>query len=212
MPGSFHSDDLDKVYGAKTPEESRAAYDAWAPAYDTENLEKGFRLPGAGAGYVARFVGVDAGPLLDAACGTGLVGEALKVLGFPEIVGNDLSPEMLGMAERTGAYAKLYEQKLGEPLPEADGTYAGACIFGAFGPGHAPPESLDELARVVRPGGHVLFNVPDEAFESRGFPRAIAGLEQSGRWRKAVWSPRFRPFLIAEPEMFNRIFVYEVLA
>lgn len=34
------SDDLDDVYGAKSPAEARAIYDQWSASYDAENLAK----------------------------------------------------------------------------------------------------------------------------------------------------------------------------
>ncbi len=202
---------LEHVYGARTPEESRALYDSWAGEYDAENIAKGFRLPGVAAGFVARHVARDAGPILDAGCGTGLVGEALHVLGYRHIAGIDLSPGMLAAARARGVYDGLAERRLGEALPEADGTYAAACCVGSFGPGHAPPESLFELARVTRSGGHVIFNTVEAHWEAQGFPAVFAALAEAGRWREAERSDPFRAYLLAEPEVLCRVFVFKVL-
>ena len=68
------ADDLSDVCGAKTPDQSRALYNDWAQSYDADNLKRGFRLPSLGAGMFARHMGLTDGPVLDAACGTGLVG------------------------------------------------------------------------------------------------------------------------------------------
>jgi predicted TPR repeat methyltransferase len=46
-------------------------------------------------------------PILDAGCGTGLAGDCLRVLGYGELVGIDLSEPMLAHAARLGIYAAL---------------------------------------------------------------------------------------------------------
>ena len=87
--------DLDAVYGAKSPEESRALYQAWATDYDADNLRKGYRLAGIAAALLARYLPRGEGPILDAGCGTGLIGEALTIFSYPEIEGLDISERML---------------------------------------------------------------------------------------------------------------------
>ena len=47
------------------------------------------------------------GPVLDLACGTGLVGEALATRGFARLTGVDLSADMLGQARAKGCYDRL---------------------------------------------------------------------------------------------------------
>lgn len=209
MPGQ--NDTLDKVYGAETPDESREAYDEWAAKYDADTLKDGFCLPWIGAGFLARHAARDAGPVLDAACGTGLVGTALSALNFPDIVGLDLSPGMLSVARARGVYARLAEQELGRPIPEPDGAFAAFCCFGAFGPGHAPTESLDELARVTRRGGVGVFNLVERSYVEQGFAAKIEAMTAAGVWRERERSPAFRAFLLAEPDLLCRIFVMEIL-
>ena len=52
----------------------------------------GYYLPFQITAWVARYVPAGEGPLLDAGCGTGLSGPALKALGYNDIAGLDLSP------------------------------------------------------------------------------------------------------------------------
>lgn len=204
--------DLDQVYGASSPEEIRAIYQDWAARYDEENLKKGFHLPTLGAGLLARHLpkgaGAGAGPVLDAGCGTGLVGLALSIFGVDALEGMDLSEAMLEVAGTRGVYAKLTAQELGKPLDEPDGRFAGACCFGSFGPGHAPPETLDELVRVVRPGGPIAFNVVAGTYVDQGFEAKMAALSEQGLWRETERTPRFRPFLLGEPDLFGIAFVF----
>jgi len=204
-------DDLSDVYGAKTPEQSRLLYNDWAQSYDADNLARGFRLPALGAAMFARFMGLTEGPVLDAACGTGLVGESLNVLGYGPITGCDLSPGMLAAAQATGIYAELVEAEMGSGLPFADHSFAGFVCVGAFGPGHAPPESLIHLIRVTRPGGFGVFNLLEATWKSQGFQVVLEALVDSGRIAIVQRSEPFLPFLLAEPDLWSRLYVIRAL-
>jgi SAM-dependent methyltransferase len=205
------TEDLDDVYGATSPEASRRLYDQWSSSYDADNLAKGFRLPGIGAGLLASYIGRTHGPILDAGCGTGLVGEALMVMGYHHLSGCDLSPEMLAQAARTGAYADLVEADMGAALPYETDHFAGFVCVGSFGPGHAPPSTLTHLARVTRQGGFGVFNVTAHSYEDQGFPQAIDALSASGAWRVVQKTAPFRPYLIAEPDLLCIAYVVEML-
>jgi len=199
------TEDLDDVYGAKTPDESRAIYDKWSSTYDIDNLSRGFRLPGLGAGLLARFLaGVD-GPLLDAGCGTGLVGETLALMGYGDITGCDISPEMIGEARRRGVYQAFEQANMGAGLPFEDGHFAGFICVGSFGPGHAPPSTLEHLARVTRKGGIGVFNLIEATYQAQGFPAVMDRL--AGTWDIIHTTPPFRPFLISEPDLWSRAYV-----
>lgn len=201
------TDHLDGVYGALSPEEARAIYDTWSKSYDADNLARGFRLPFLGAGLLASFLGRSQGPLLDAGCGTGLVGDALRLMGYGHVFGCDLSPEMLARAEQSGAYAGLAQTDMGAGLPYEDNHFAGFACIGSFGPGHAPPATLTHLARVTRPGGYGVFNLLDATCEAQGFPPVIERLTADGVWEVAHVTPPFLPYLLAEPELWTRLYV-----
>lgn len=202
---------LEHVYTADGADAIRASYESWASDYDAENISNGFRLPAVGAAFVARFVPRSAAPILDAGCGTGLVGEVLAILGYGTIVGLDISPAMLERAGRLGAYARLYEHDLGRPIPEPDDSFAAVTCFGSLGPGHAPPGCLDEFIRVTRPGGHVIFNVRPDTYDAQGLKRKLQEMRDGGLVREAGRSPEFRPYLLSEPELGAQVFVFEVV-
>lgn len=204
------TDDLGDVYDAKSPEESRAIYNNWSSSYDADNLSNGFRLPSLGAGLLARHMGSVDGPVLDAGCGTGLVGESLRILGFGPITGCDLSPEMMAVAERTGAYTRFVEADLGRHLPFDDNTFAGFICLGSFGPGHAPPESLIHLVQVTRPGGFGVFNLIEETYVDQGFPPVMDKLTASGAWEIVYTTPPFLPFLLSEPGLWTRAYIVQM--
>ncbi|MEM6944577.1 MAG: methyltransferase domain-containing protein, partial [Pseudomonadota bacterium] len=106
--------------------------------------------------------------------------------------------------------ARCYRHRLGTALPEADDSFAGAVCTGAFGPGHAPPETLEELARVTRPGGVVVFNTLSRSMVEQGFPEVMDRLVNAGRWRLLFESADFRPFILTEPELLARLFAFGI--
>jgi len=200
---------LELVYAAETPEELAAAYRQWAATYDAETLSIGYYLPFQVTAWVTRYVPAGEGPLLDAGCGTGLSGPALKALGYDDIAGLDLSPEMLALAGSRGAYRELKQAQLGGPLPWPDGHFRAFFSTGVFTIGHAPASSLQELARITRTGGQAIFTVRKEVIDA--FREVNAELERLDRWRPLEESDWFRAFAITEPEALVRTFVFEIL-
>lgn len=200
---------LAQVYAAKTPEALTAAYQLWAQSYDRETLELGYCLPFVIASWLARYVKPEAGPVLDAGCGTGLSGPLLAALGYANLCGIDMSTNMLEATKRRGGYSRLVEAELGKALPFAHGSFAAFICTGVFTAGHAPASSLYELARVLAKGGHGIFTIRDSIFESGGFDTVLDQLARQGIWQHIETSPPFRAFTIAEPEVLVRTYVFQ---
>lgn len=202
---------LDMVYAARTDGELAAAYAAWSNAYDVETAASGYCLPFVIAAWVARHVPKGEAPLLDAGCGTGLSGPYLAALGYPVIEGLDFSEEMLALAKARGGYDSLTRARLGDALPWGDGHFQAVFSTGVYTAGHAPASSFDELARITRRGGAIIFTVRDVVLEDGGFFQKFAELEAKGVWRAVEQSPPFRAFAVAEPEVLVQAFVFEIL-
>ena len=204
------SENLSSVYGAEDSEATRSAYEGWAEGYDAENLGNGYRVPGIGTAMIARHVMPNAGPVYDAACGTGIIGGMLELLGYEDIVGSDLSPAMLELAGTPKPYVRVYEHDLGEPLPEEDKKYAAVTCFGSLGPGHAPPRCLDEFVRITKTGGHVIFNTRAETYPEQELKEKVDSLTGAGIWTLVDQSPIFRSYYFIEPEVTSQVYVFQV--
>lgn len=203
--------DADRVYAAKNAQELSDEYDRVAESYDSDLVaDHEWRMPEVMAG-IAGWLLPRSARLLDAACGTGLVGEALARYGFADVHGLDLSPGMLAVAGRKGCYASLSHAALGGPLPFADKSFDGFLVCGAFTPKHAPPESFEELLRITRPGGLAIFSLRTDA-PPAGFAETIAALCEGGRWRLVREGAEFQSLPRAEPHVRNRLYAYEVAA
>lgn len=171
MPDKNSPDHLKAVYSARKPQEIAELYDAWATTYEDDMAKAGYRHPSVCLALLCRHLPRGAAPLLDAGSGTGLIGEWLQILGFPEVEALDISEGMLKVAARKHVYSALHRAALGEPLPFDDHTFAGIVSAGVFTSGHVGAEGLDELIRATRPGGIIVLTVKnsiwDEGFASR---------------------------------------------
>jgi len=188
------TDWLDEVYKAGGDIERLAkAYDGWAEQYDADVGAIGHLSPTIVTSLFARLMtDVDA-PVLDAGCGTGLVGFILSIVGYRAIDGIDLSPGMLERARQRAAYRKLDTAVLGETLEIPDGAYAGVVSSGVFTVGHAPASAFDEIARVLKPGGVFVVSITDQAYQDGGFGAAFDRLEAAGVWSRAATSGGYVP-------------------
>lgn len=180
MTDPKHDGHLGTVYAATDPAEVAAAYDKWAETYDAEMARAGYRHPSVCLALLARYLPRGAGPLLDAGVGTGMIGDWLGIVGYPEIEGLDISEGMLAVAASKGNYRALHRAVLGQVLPFEDGYFAGIVSTGVFTTGHVGAEALPELVRVCRTGGVMVITVKDTVWEA-GFASALTALQASGQ-------------------------------
>lgn len=168
------------VYNAKTPEEHKAAYGAWAATYEDAVNESGYVSPPIVAGMLARHMGDLSGAVLDVGCGTGLSGVALVGAGFKLMDGIDLSPEMLDVAREKNIYRALTPVNLLEPVDIPDNTYAAAFSTGTFTLGHVGPDRIPEVMRLVAPGGFFALTVSEPSWIEKDYETALGGYVTDG--------------------------------
>jgi SAM-dependent methyltransferase len=169
-----HQGILGDVYAAKDAGAVAALYDKWAQTYDAEMAKAGYRHPAIALALLTRHLPKGAAPLLDAGAGTGLIGQWLSIMGYPEVEALDISEGMLAVAKSKGCYTACHRLALGGPLPFADGHFAGVISVGVFTTGHVGAEGLDELLRICRKGGILVLTVKDVLW-SGGFSAHVAG-------------------------------------
>ncbi|KAL1612509.1 hypothetical protein SLS60_000736 [Paraconiothyrium brasiliense] len=172
---------LDRVFAAKSKDESRQLYDQWAASYDADMQTYSFTAHRIVAEMVPKYLGTAADTtIVDAGCGSGLVGVTLQELGFKTIDGLDLSEGMLEVAERTGAYRKLKVTDLTQKLDIEDGTYDTLTCSGTFTHGHIGPEPLPEFMRIVKSGGVLIATVLEIFWKEGNFEKVVRGLVENG--------------------------------
>ncbi len=177
--GDKHDGFLGAVYDSKSTDDVAALYDKWAETYDAEMAQAGYRHPTICLALLSRHLPQGSAPLLDAGAGTGLIGEWLQIMGYPQVEALDISAGMLKVAEKKGCYSALHVLALGGTLPFAGNSFGGVISAGVFTSGHVGAEGLDELIRITRPGGVIVLTVKNTLWEA-GFAARIAELESQG--------------------------------
>ena len=203
---------VSRSYKAASLDEQEAAYDDWAAKYERDLCAMGYRLPAMATAVFTRTVPANAGPILDAGCGGGIQSEQLAQLGYGPIDGIDLSEGMLAVAKSKGFYRSLRKMTLGERLDFADDTFAATLSIGVITPKHAPASSFEELIRVTRPGGQIIFSLRDDAGQEPAYLDALATHSAAGRWRETFATPPgYSAMPYGEPNVTHRVHAYEVL-
>jgi len=167
---------LQRAYALKTPDDSRDLYGDWAKTYDSEFVDTNQYILHENVAQAF----VDAGgrgPVLDLGAGTGACGVALAARSSDTIDATDISPQMLEVARSKGVYADLFEGDILAGLPVPPESYAGIVSSGTFTLGHVGPEGLDEVIRLLVPGGIAVIAVRDAHYDTAGFADKITLLE-----------------------------------
>ena len=171
-------DKLAWIFETRTDAQLEERYDAWAAAYDDDHEAWGWNGPDQAVGLLLQHA--TPAVVLDAGCGTGGVGRALRAAGWSgEVIGVDLSAGMLARAEAGGCYDGLVHGSL-TALDRDDASIDAYVATGVYTHGHVGPEGFPEALRVVKPGGLVVLTVREEVWEALE-PEATR-LEHAGEW------------------------------
>jgi len=188
---------LTRAYNLTSVDEARALYNEWAATYnqDLAHPSHDWVAPSLTAAALLEFFsktelgrGGEALEILDAGCGTGIVGAALASQSAAknvqlEIDGIDLSTGMLDVARKTGAYRRFDIIDMSQPLTIKDRSYDGVICVGVLTKGHVGPGVLREFARVLKLGGCAAVTVREDIWDSGGYKKQVEDLDKEGRVR-----------------------------
>ena len=184
-------------------------YDNWAVDYDETLTKWQYDAPGR----VAEMLRMDLAPeavILDAGCGTGLSGRALRAVGFKTIDGIDVSNRSLQIARSLGIYRALQEMDMQKtPLPISDEQYDGLVCVGVLT--HLPDSdgALRDFNRVVKPGGVVVLTQRSDLFMERSFQDVLKELSEEGAIMRVRVSDA-RPYLPKNEEFGDQLLVHYI--
>lgn len=175
------------------PEKLEQYYDKWSSEYDSDVSDENYSGPEYVANYLAEVLqnklNIDPKKntkieILDAGCGTGLVGIALKDKGFQNIDGFDLSHQMIEIAKQSEKYRSLIGGCDMTSRIEAyeDNQYPVTVCCGVFTLGHVPPTALEELIRITKQGGLLLVSTRKSYYDSTDFQIVCDRLQEEGKF------------------------------
>ncbi len=202
---------LQSAYAAKDGQEAAELYDSWAEDYERRVSSWGYITPAVAAWFLGRYVAPEDGTVLDAGAGTGLMGLVLAPLGYRDLIGIDVSGDMLEYAREKGVYRELRHMELGGRLDLPSDAFAAVVAAGVFAAGHAPPESFEDLIRVTKRGGYVIFSVRTDVYLEGGFKEKQEALEREERWQLVGTSEPFAHLRFEDPDLKVQVFAYRVL-
>ncbi len=161
-------------------EDLKQYYDQWSNSYDQDVTSEDYCGPDYIVSYFDLLTKQDGEflnlrnreiEILDAGCGTGLVGIALRRQGYQNVDGFDLSYGMVEEAGKTQAYRTLTGGcDMTKPIVAyPDNRYDAAISCGVFTLGHVPPTALEEMIRFTKPGGLVVVSTRKSYYDSTNF-------------------------------------------
>ena len=198
---------IDSVYHSLSREHLAKTYDDWASDYDADMQSTGYIHPAIIVGLVSRYVKDPASGILDAGVGTGTIGELLSILGYRNLFGIDMSEGMLAKARARNVYADLRHGILGEALDLKTASIDCIVSTGTFTTGHAPASAFDELVRVTKPGGFLIFTVGTAVWKELGFEEKLNALPIIKTEETKIYHPM--PLSKTESGFTTRAHVYQ---
>jgi betaine-homocysteine S-methyltransferase len=169
-----------------SPDAIARTYNDLAPTYEALVQKAGYVLPQVMAGHfraVADQLGVSVGAaVIDAGCGNGMSGMALREAGFTDVYGLDVSAGLIAQIP-----PGLYRSFQGEGVIEASLTdlprhYWGQFdhVFSAGTIGHTATLDLEGIVKLARKGGVVAFSVRENRLGR--YNAALDALRGCGIW------------------------------
>jgi len=81
---------------------------------------------------------------------------------------------------------------------------------GVFTQGHAPLDGLDELVRVTKPGGCIVFSIA-RTYLGEVFEGKARALENAGKWRRVDASKRYDSTPLSDEVLTAQVFAFAVV-
>ena len=171
------------IYKLKTPNEIQDYYRDWTSnnKYNQDMIDMNYTAPKETVSVLVKHTFQKDLKILDAGCGTGLVGIELKKHNYLNIDGIDFSQNMLDLVPK-GIYKNLNKFDLNKPLKYKNNTYDVVICVGTFTYGHVKAHALNEFIRIIKKKGLICFTINEGIYEEYGFDKKIKQLTDSKSW------------------------------
>jgi ubiquinone/menaquinone biosynthesis C-methylase UbiE len=172
------------IYKLKAGKEVEDYYDVWTVEnkYDKDMVDWKYSGPQETIDLFKKYNLKKDIKILDAGCGTGLVGNELRKNEYTNVDGADFSQKMLNLVPKD-TYQNLYKIDLNQKLDIKDNSYEGITCVGTFTFGHVNPPALDEMVRICKTESSICFTINLGIYEEYGFDKKIKELEDNNSWK-----------------------------
>ena len=171
------------IYQLKSKEKVLDYYDNWTKKeqYNKDMVVWNYKAPQNTASLLNKHATDKKINILDAGCGTGLVGKELKKYGYSNLTGVDFSQSMLDLIT-PGIYHTIDLIDLNEPLKYEDNTFDAIMCVGTFTYGHVKAHTLNEFIRIVNYQGLICFTINEGIYKEYEFDKKIDELTTNNQW------------------------------
>ena len=158
------------LHTLKSTDEVRDLYDDWAQndQYNQDMIDWEYSGPREVVSAFLPHAHNKSMKILDAGCGSGLVGEELSKVGYSIIHGADIAAKLMHSIP-AGIYHELHNIDLNKRINFTDDFFDAVLCVGTFTFGHVKAKALSEFTRVVKSGGIIGFTINEGVFLEHGF-------------------------------------------
>ena len=158
------------LHTLKSTDEVRDLYDDWSKndKYNQDMIDWEYSGPREVVSAFLPHASNKGIKILDAGCGSGLVGEELSKEGYSIIHGADIAAKLMNSIP-AGIYHELHNIDLNKPINFTDDFFDAVLCVGTFTFGHVKAKALSEFTRIVKSGGIIGFTINEGVFLDHGF-------------------------------------------
>lgn len=159
-----------RLVNPKSPQEIETEFDDISGVYDSKLESMGYRAPKDSADILAKHLEKGDAHILDAGCGTGLVGVHLRSYGFTRITGVDISLKSLEEADKKNVYIDTQKHNLLERFPFENNTFDAIVCIGVWSRFNKTEilSLLKEFARISARGAVILASHREDLLKASG--------------------------------------------
>ena len=158
------------LHTLKSTDEVRDLYDDWSKndKYNQDMIDWEYSGPREVVSAFLPHASNKGIKILDAGCGSGLVGEELSKEGYSIVHGADIAAKLMNSIP-AGIYQELQNIDLNKPINFTDDFFDAVLCVGTFTFGHVKAKALSEFTRIVKSGGIIGFTINEGVFLDHGF-------------------------------------------
>lgn len=159
-------------------------YDKWVikNKYNKDMIDWNYVAPKNSVDLFCKYAVSKKIKILDAGCGTGLVGIELIKKNFSNIIGVDFSTSMLELVPKN-LYKFLDIVDLNKSLDFKNKSFDAVICVGTFTYGHVRADALNEFTRIVKKKGLICFTVNEGIYIKYKFDNKINELSKNKIWK-----------------------------